>query len=63
MKKSKKLLILPLVLTLAALGFLGFSYYFTPRDIATIDLPELEEEEFNLSKKDYSEDFDFAYAT
>ncbi len=63
MKKSKKLLILPLVLTLLALGFLGFSYYFTPRDIATIDLPELEEEEFNLSKKDYSKDFDFAYAT
>lgn len=63
MKKKRRLLILPLVLTLVALGFLGYSYYLTPRDIGTINLPDLEEKEFNLSKKEYEKDFDFAYDT
>lgn len=63
MKKRLKILILPLVLVLIALGIFGYLYYFTPRDVRNIDLPALDEKEDKLTKKDYSEDFDFAYET
>lgn len=63
MKKKTKILILPIILTLIVLGFLVYLYFFSFRDIEDIDLAPLEDKEFNLSQKDYEEDFDFAYNT
>lgn len=63
MKKRTKFIFIPLFLTILIIGILYFLYYFTPRDINTINLPELNDKEFNLSKKDYIEDFDYTYDT
>ena len=43
----------------------SFSYYKfkTKSDINSINLKELEPKDFNLSKEDYIEDFDFVYKT
>jgi len=63
MKKRTKFIFIPLFLTLVTIGVFYFLYYFKPRDINTINLPELKDKEFNLTKKDYIEDFDYAYDT
>lgn len=61
MKKRTKFLFIPLILTLIIIGIFYFLYFFTPRNINTINLPELDDKNFNLTKKDYIEDFDYAY--
>ncbi|MDD7306743.1 MAG: S41 family peptidase [Peptoniphilaceae bacterium] len=63
MKKRKIFLIIPLLVVFLLVVFFGFLYLFTPRDINSIDLKDLDNKEFKLTEKDYREDFNFAYDT
>lgn len=59
-KKSKKLKII-IVLLLYVIGSYFYNDYYMPRDLSKIYLKDLEPKEFNLTSKDYVEDFLYAY--
>lgn len=54
-----------LIILLLIVSIFSYFYYiiFKTNDIRTIWLKDLENKEFNLSKEDYIEDFNFAYNT
>ena len=54
-----------LIILLLIVSIFSYFYYmiFKTNDIRTIWLKELDHKEFNLSKEDYIEDFNFAYNT
>lgn len=54
-----------LIILLLIVSIFSYFYYiiFKTNDIRTIWLKDLEHKEFNLSKEDYIEDFNFAYNT
>lgn len=54
-----------LIMLLLIVSIFSYNYYINTKtnDIRTINLKDLEKKEFNLSKEDYIEDFNFAYNT
>ena len=54
-----------LIILLLLASIFSYNFYINTKtnDIRTINLKDLEHKEFNLSKEDYIEDFNFAYTT
>ena len=54
-----------LIMLLLIVSIFSYNFYINTKtnDIRAINLKDLEHKEFNLSKEDYIEDFNFAYNT